>query len=93
VGRVSHGLDRVEVSFDDESLVANAGLILTATLALRLDLEALINATVRLTGRVGGFAPGRKILSLVHSIIAGGSHIDHADVCGPGPPAGSWVIG
>jgi Transposase DDE domain group 1 len=80
VGRVSHGLDRVEVSFDDESLVANAGLILTATLALRLDLEALIDATVRLGGRVGGFAPGRKILSLVHTIIAGGSHIDHADV-------------
>jgi hypothetical protein len=73
-------LDRVGVSFDDESLVANAGLILTATLALRLDLEALIDATVRLGGRVGGFAPGRKVLTLVHAIIAGGSHIDHADV-------------
>jgi hypothetical protein len=35
---------------------------------------------VRLVGRVGGFAPGRKILTLAHSIIAGGSHIDHADV-------------
>jgi hypothetical protein len=73
-------LDRVVVDFDDESLVANAGLILTATMAARLDLEVLINATVRLVGRVGGFAPGRKILTLVHSIIAGGSHIDHADV-------------
>ena len=78
--RVSRRLDRVVVDFDDESLVANAGLILTATMAARLDLEALINATVRLVGRVGGFAPGRKILTLVHSIIAGGSHIDHADV-------------
>jgi hypothetical protein len=80
VGRVSRSLGRVEVSFDDESLVANAGLILTATLALRLDLEALINATVGLRGRVGGFAPGRKIMTLVHTIIAGGSHIDHADI-------------
>ena len=78
--RVSRRLDRVVVDFDDESLVANAGLILTATMAARLDLEALIDATVRLVGRVGGFAPGRKILTLVHSIIAGGSHIDHADV-------------
>ena len=78
--RVSRRLDRVVVDFDDESLVANAGLILTATMAARLDLEVLINATVRLVGRVGGFAPGRKILTLVHSIIAGGSHIDHADV-------------
>jgi Transposase DDE domain group 1 len=33
-----------------------------------------------LVGRVGGFRPGRKILTLVHSIIAGGSHIDHAEV-------------
>jgi hypothetical protein len=80
VTRVSRRLDRVVVDFDDESLVANAGLILTATMAARLDLEVLINATVRLVGRVGGFAPGRKILTLVHSIIAGGSHIDHADV-------------
>ena len=48
--RVSRGLDRVGVDFDDESLVANAGLILTATMALRLDLEALIDSTVHLVG-------------------------------------------
>jgi hypothetical protein len=80
VRRVSRGLDRVGVDFDDESLVANAGLLLTATMAARLDLEALINMTVRLVGRVGGHRPGRKVMTLVHSIIAGGSHIDHADV-------------
>jgi hypothetical protein len=80
VRRVSRGLDRVGVDFDDESLVANAGLLLTATMAARLDLEALINTTVRLVGRVGGHRPGRKVMTLVHSIIAGGSHIDHADV-------------
>jgi hypothetical protein len=80
VVRVSRGLDRVEVVFDDPNLVANAGLILVSTLALRLDLEALINATVRLVGKVGGALPGRKVLTLVHSIVAGGSHIDHADV-------------
>jgi hypothetical protein len=31
-------------------------------------------------GRIGGALPGRKVLTLVHSIVAGGSHIDHADV-------------
>jgi hypothetical protein len=31
-------------------------------------------------GRVGGASPGRKILTLVHTIVAGGSHIDHADM-------------
>jgi hypothetical protein len=52
VTRVSHGLDRVGVDFDDESLVANAGLILIATMAARLDLEVLIDATVRLNTRL-----------------------------------------
>jgi hypothetical protein len=70
----------VEVVFDDPNLIANAGLILVSTLSVRLDLESLINATVRLVGKVGGALPGRKMLTLVHSIVAGGSHIDHADV-------------
>ena len=78
--RVSRGLDRVGVVFDDPNLVANAGLILVSTLVTRLDLEALVNTTVRLVGKVGGALPGRKVLTLVHSIVAGGSHIEHADV-------------
>ena len=78
--RVSHAIDRVQVSFDDPSLVANAGLVLVGTLVARLDLEALVNATVRLVGRVGGALPGRKVLTLVHAMVAGSSHIDHADV-------------
>ena len=77
---VSHAIDRLEVTFDDESLVANAGLILPATLMVRLGLESLVNATVRLGGRVGGSRPGRKVCSLVATILAGGTHIDHADV-------------
>jgi hypothetical protein len=80
VGGVSRAIDRLEVTFDDESLVANAGLIVPATLMVRLGLEALVNATVRLTGRVGGSRPGRKVCSLVATILAGGTHIDHADM-------------
>ena len=88
MARVSRGLDRVEVSFDDPNLVANAGLILVSTLALRLDLEALINATVRLVGKVGGALPGRKVLTLVHSIVAGqaapmGSRRPEPSIYGP----------
>ena len=60
-------------------LVADAGLIVPATLMVRLGLEGLIDHTVRLGGRVGGFRPGRKVLTLVAAILAGGSHIDHAD--------------
>ena len=84
MSRVSHAIDRVQVRFDDENLVAKAGLLLVGTPAVRLELEALVNLMVRLSGRVGGSRPGRKVLSLVHAIVAGGSHIDHADVlrCG-----------
>jgi hypothetical protein len=72
-------LDRVHAMFDDPSLVADAGLIVPATLMVRLGLEALINQSLRLVGRVGGARPGRKVLTLVASILVGGSHIDHAD--------------
>jgi hypothetical protein len=80
-------LDRIEVIFDDDKLVANAGLVLSATLADRLGLEPMIDDIVTLSGRVGGARPGRKVLTLVHSILAGGSHIDHADLLRAGATA------
>jgi len=46
---------------------------------VRLGLEQLVNQMVRLVGRVGGARPGRKVLTLVSAILAGGTHIDHAD--------------
>ena len=36
---VSRGIDRIAVTFDDPNLVANAGLLLVATLVRRLGLE------------------------------------------------------
>jgi hypothetical protein len=80
VRSVSRGIDRIEVTFDEPNLVANAGLLVVATLVVRLGLERLINATVDLSGRLGGALPGRKVLTLVHAMVAGGSHIDHADM-------------
>jgi hypothetical protein len=65
-------LDRVGVAFDDERLVSDAGLLLPATLAGRFGLERLVNETVRLGEGVPGAAlPGRKVLSLVHGMLAG----------------------
>jgi hypothetical protein len=75
---VSRGIDRIAVTFDEPSLVADAGLIVPATLMVRLGLEALVNQMVHLRGRVGGSRPGRKVLTLVAAILAGASHIDHA---------------
>lgn len=87
MSRVSQTLDRVHVTFDDGNLVANAGLLLPATLSERLDLEALVDATVRLDGRVGGASPGRKVLTLMNTIPLGGSHVDHADMLRAGATA------
>jgi len=87
VSTVSRGIDRIAVTFDEPNLVANAGLVLVATTAKRLGLERLCDATIRLTGRVGGFNPGRKILTLVHAMVAGASHIDHADMLRAGSTA------
>jgi hypothetical protein len=80
-------IDRIEATFDDPNLVANAGLLLSATLVDRLGLEGLIDDTVKLSGRIGGAHPGCKVLTLVHSMIAGGSHIDHVDVLRAGATA------
>ena len=80
MSRVSQTLDRIHATFDDDNLVANAGLLLPATLVERLGVEAVINTTLRLDGRVGGASPGRKVLTLLNTMLAGGSHIDHADM-------------
>ena len=86
--RVSRAIDRIDVTFDDPNLVSNAGLLLVATLAHRLGLEAVVNATVKLFGRVGGARPGRKVMTLVHAMVAGATHIDHADMLRAGATAG-----
>lgn len=87
MSRVSRVLDRLGVDFDDEGLVANAGLVLVATLAQRLGIEQIVNSVLRMGGLVGGALPGRKVLTLVHTIVAGGSHIDHAEILRAGDTA------
>jgi len=79
VSSSSRTIDRVAVTFDDPTLVGDAGLLVPATLMVRLGLEDLVDRLVRLTGRVGGSRPGRKVLTLVTAILAGATHIDHAD--------------
>jgi len=72
----SRNLDGLQATFNHERIVANAGLILPATLMTRLGLEALINTWVR----TGSSRPGRKILTLVAAMLAGGTHIDHVNM-------------
>ncbi|MGH8997479.1 MAG: IS1380 family transposase [Acidimicrobiales bacterium] len=75
------------MAFDEEGLVANAGMVLVATLCQRLGIEQLTSSMLGMAGMVGGASPGRKVLTLVHTIVAGGSHIDHAEMLRSGATA------
>ena len=79
--------DRIQITFDDRRLVANAGLLLPATLARHLGLPELVRQRLDL-----GDAPGRantsdKMMTLVASALAGGDCIDDADVLRTGGAA------
>ena len=79
--RSSHvGLDQVDVAFDDERSVAHAGLLLPATLAERLGVEQLTDQLVDLGAGPGAARPGRKLLTLVHALAAGGDCIDDVEL-------------
>jgi hypothetical protein len=74
-------LDSVRVQFDEERLISDAGLLLTATLAERLGIEELVNESVWLDPRVpGACLPGRKVMSLLHGMLAGADSIDDMNV-------------
>jgi hypothetical protein len=82
--RSSHTLDQLDICFDDTHAVANAGLLLPATLAQRLGIEQAADQVIDLGERPGAAHPGRKLLTLVHSMLVGGDCIDDADLlrCG-----------
>jgi Transposase DDE domain group 1 len=71
--------DEITVAFDDERLVADAGLLLPATLAVGLGLRELLDADVDLGKAPGRAHVGDKAMTLVHSLLAGGSWIDDCD--------------
>jgi hypothetical protein len=76
----SHTLDRVRVSFDDERVVANAGLVLPATLASKLGLESVVDDMVDLGGRPGAANAGAKASTVIFGMLAGARCIDDLDV-------------
>jgi hypothetical protein len=74
-------VDSVRVRFDEQRLVSDAGLLVCATLAERLEIEELVNESVWLDARAPGAAlPGRKVMSLVHGMLAGADSIDDMNV-------------
>src|SRR5947209_16401279 len=87
-------LDGVRVEFNEERLVSDAGLLLTATLAERLGLEGLVNESVWLPYRTAGAAlPGRKVMTLVHGRSPARTASMTWKCCALGAPARCWGTG
>ena len=82
-----HHPDRIRIAFDDHRLVANAGLVLPATLALHLGLPQLVDRRLDPGDAPGRANPGDKISTLVASALAGGDCIDDAEALRTGGTA------
>ena len=82
--------DRIQIPFDDNRLVNNAGLLLPATLAQHVGLRELVDRHLDLGDAPGRANAGDKMLTLVAaSTLAGGDCIDDADVLRTGGTAGA----
>ena len=73
--------DRIDIAFDDHRLVADAGLLLPATLAQHLGLQELADSCVDLGDAPGRADAGDKLLTLV--ALCGGltASIGHYGAC------------
>jgi hypothetical protein len=89
------GLDGVEVCFDDERVVSDAGIALVATLAQRLGIEDLVERRVGLRrDRPGAANAGRKVMALIYAMALGADSIDDCDLLRAGRTRrllGGWL--
>jgi hypothetical protein len=89
------GLDGLRVKFDDERAVSDAGVMLVATLAARLGVEALAGRLVRLRrDRPGAANAGRKVVALLFAMVLGADSIDDTEVLRTGRTRrllGGWI--
>ena len=79
--------DCIRIVFDDHRLVANAGLLLPATLARHLGLPQLVDRHLDLGRAPGRANTGDKMMTLMASALAGGDCIDDADALRTGRTA------
>ena len=77
-----HTPSDLSVMFDDDHAVANAGLALAGLLSEKLGLEEICDDTISIAP-----FPGRRVATLVHSLVVGGTCIDDADVLRAGSSA------
>ena len=89
------GLDRLQVVFDDERVVSDAGIALVAVLAERLGIERLAGRLVRLRrDRPGAANAGRKLMGLIYAMLLGADSIDGCELLRAGRTRrllGGWL--
>jgi Transposase DDE domain group 1 len=89
------GLDGLQVKFDDERAVSDAGVMLVATLAKRLGIEPLAGRLVRLRrDRPGAANAGRKVVALIFAMVLGADSIDDTEILRAGRTRrllGGWM--
>jgi hypothetical protein len=79
--RSSHNLTTMETTFDEDNLVANAGLAAPAALAQKLSIAEVIDERVKLPEGVANRAHcGTKAMTVIGAMLAGGDSIDDTDV-------------
>jgi hypothetical protein len=77
--QASHNLERVSVSFDDDTLLPNGGLTVAARLAQKLGVGRLVDDHVTIAGEAGANG-GAKALTVIAAALAGGDCIDDVRV-------------
>ena len=91
----SRSVGRRRGEFDDERAVCDAGIVVVATLASRLGIEALAGDLVRLRrDRPGAANAGRKVMALLYAMVLGANSIDDTDVLRSGRTGrllGGWI--
>jgi hypothetical protein len=86
--RSSHTLAGIQATFDEDNLVANAGLLAPGALAQKLGVAELVDEHLKLpadaVGRANG---GTKAMTVIGAMLAGGDSIADVDVlrAGAGP--------
>jgi hypothetical protein len=79
--RSSHTLTAVQTTFDEDNLVANAGLIVPGALAQKLGVAELVDEHLKLPADAVGRANGGiKAMTVIGAMLAGGDSIADVDV-------------
>ena len=89
------GLDGLRVEFDDERAVSDAGVVVVATLAKRLGIEAVAARLVGLRrDRPGAANAGRKVMAVIFAMVLGADSIDDCEILRAGKTRrllGGWM--